>query len=589
MVERMITAKDLKLMLQKPLHFLLKIEVLKDDGKTILDTLKGVVIGGTASIDSASSIRRTFSASLIPTLHDNNNTKITEEGLVWLNKELRIYVGVMDIRTGTYTYYPLGHYVYTSSSGSYDAATNQLTITCSDYMSKLDGTKNGQIGAFTTRIPAYEENAQTGEIIKHNIIREAVISVLKQSGGIDRYMVDDMGEYKALPQNNEDWKNYRAQNPLWNAIPYDLEFSSGCTVLSILETLRDLYPHYEMFFDKYNVFTCRMIPSCYKDDIIFSNEFLQRIYISENTSIDMTAVRNICEVWGKVIEADFYTEQCSYQSNTYHCSIDGYDEAYYNGDTVAVKIPSVNAANPKLDINHLGAIPILDENTESPVARLALEKDAVFVFKIKSKRTEGQTTYNAYLLGHWQAHGMNVLTDGTVGSDYTFQDGTICPRYSKKYFQKKYNCESVELEIIPNSPFTVQKLGEIPDIKTGGDYDRITSDSLALSRAKWENWKNSRLTDKITLTTNLIPFYDVNMKVLYQTSCSSAPKQYIIQSVSHDFGTWTSTLSLMKFYPLYDDIIREMGTHRALSNYKHGTLSQYTHHKLTELIGGDPY
>lgn len=137
-------------MLQKPLHFLLKIEVLKDDGKTILDTLKGVVIGGTASIDSASSIRRTFSASLIPTLHDNNNTKITEEGLVWLNKELRIYVGVMDIRTGTYTYYPLGHYVYTSSSGSYDAATNQLTITCSDYMSKLDGTKNGQIGAFSS-------------------------------------------------------------------------------------------------------------------------------------------------------------------------------------------------------------------------------------------------------------------------------------------------------------------------------------------------------------------------------------------------------------------------------------------------------
>ena len=147
----------------------------------------------------------------------------------------------------------------------------------------------------------------------------------------------------------------------------------------------------------------------------------------------------------------------------------------------------------------------------------------------------------------------------------------------------------MELEIIPNSPFTVQKLGEIPDIKTGGDYDHITSDSLALSRAKWENWKNSRLTDSITLTTNLVPFYDVNMKVLYQTSCSSAPKQYIIKSVSHDFSSGTSTLSLMKFYPLYDDIIREMGTHRALSNYKHGTLSQYTHHKLTELIGGDPY
>lgn len=95
----MITAKDLKLILQKPQHFLIKIEILKDDGKTILDTLKGIIAGGTASIDSSSSVRRTFSISLIPTLYDRNDTKITEDGLVWLNKELKLYVGVMDIRT----------------------------------------------------------------------------------------------------------------------------------------------------------------------------------------------------------------------------------------------------------------------------------------------------------------------------------------------------------------------------------------------------------------------------------------------------------------------------------------------------------
>lgn len=549
----MITAKDLKLILQKPLHFLLKIEVLKDDGKTILDTLKGTIVGGTASIDSASSIRRTFSISLIPTLYDRNDAKITEEGLIWLNKEIRVYIGIMDIRTKDYTYYQQGYYVYTNTSGTYDAATNQLTITCSDYMSKLDGTKNGQIGALTTKIPAYEENEETGEVIRYNIIREAVIAILTQLGGIKNYMVDDMGEYKALPQNNSDWKNYRIQNPLWNTIPYDLEFSSGCTVLSILEKLRDLYPNYEMFFDEYNVFICRMIPSCYEDDIIFSNEFIQRIYISENTSIDMAAVRNICEVWGKVIEADFYTEECTYNNNVYYCPIDGYDEKYYNGDSVAVKISSPNQNNPKLNINNLGEIDILDENTDLPIMSNALEKDVVFVFKIKSKRIDGQTIFNAYLLGHWQAHGMNVLTDGTIGNDYTFNDGTVCKKYSKKYFQTKYNCESVEFEIIPTSPFTVQKLGEILDVKTGGEYDNITSDSLALSRAKWENWKNSRLTDSITLTTNLVPFYDVNIKVLYQNSQSDVAEQYIIKSVSHDFNSGTSTLSLMKFYPLYNE------------------------------------
>lgn len=137
----MITARDLKLMLQKPQHFLLKMEVLKDDGKTVLDTLKGTLVGGTASIDSSSSVRRTFSASLIPTLYDRNDAKIDEDGLVWLNKEIRLYIGIMDIRTKEYVYYPLGHYIYTNTSGSYDAATNQLSITCSDYMSKLTEQK----------------------------------------------------------------------------------------------------------------------------------------------------------------------------------------------------------------------------------------------------------------------------------------------------------------------------------------------------------------------------------------------------------------------------------------------------------------
>lgn len=79
----MITAKDLKLILQKPQHFLLKIEVLKDDGKTILDTLKGTVVGGTSSIDSSSSVRRTFSASVIPTLYDRNDARIAEAWISW--------------------------------------------------------------------------------------------------------------------------------------------------------------------------------------------------------------------------------------------------------------------------------------------------------------------------------------------------------------------------------------------------------------------------------------------------------------------------------------------------------------------------
>lgn len=584
----MITKYDLDLMTQLSIHYNIKIEILKENG-TILDVLQGTIVGGSASIDSTSSVRRTFSVTLIPTLFDRNDTKISEEGIVWINKELRLYLGVLDLRKQEYIYYSMGHYVYTNTSGNYDATTNQLVINCNDYISKLDGTKNGQLGALTTRIPAYEENPNTGAVIKYNVIREAMVTVLTQLGYIRNYVVDDIGEYKAMPQNNDKWQDYRKENTLWNAIPYDLEFSSGISVLTILEKLRDLYPNYEMFFDTQNTFICQMIPSCYRDNIVFSNEFLKSIYVSENTSTELNKVRNICEVWGKVIDADFYTENCTYANNLYTCTINGYDEKYYNGDIVAIKIPSANSADAKININGLGAISIMDENTDTAIKSNALEKGVVFVFKIKSKRINNTTVFYAYLLGHWQAHGLNVLTDGTIGDNYKFSDGTTLKKYSKEYFQKKYNCESIEFQTIQNSPFTVQKIGEILDVKTGGEYENITSDSLALSRAEWENWKNARLTDSITLTTNLVPFYDVNIKVSYQTSDSDRAEQYIIKSVSHDFSSWTSTITMYKFYPLYDDIVKEMGTHKALSEYKHGVLSKYTHKELEQLIGGENY
>lgn len=587
MVEFMITQYDLQLMMY-PAQFELKIEVLKENG-TILDTLQGIVIGGTFSIDSTSSVRRTLSVTITPTLFDRNDTKIIEEGLVWLNKEVRVYIGVMDWRKKETVYYLLGYFVYTGTTSVYDASTNHLTISCSDFMTKIDGTKNGQLGSLTTKIPAYEENPDTGEVIKYNIIREAMITVLKQLGNVNKYVIDDIGEFKAMPQNNENWKQYRKEHPLWNTIPYDLEFSAGCSVLSILEKLRDLYPNYEMFFDENNIFTCRMIPSCSKDSVIIPNSFLQSVFISENVNIELNKVRNICEVWGKVIDADFYTEQCSYSGSVYTCTVGGYDNKYYNGDLVAVKIPAANGNQPKININNLGNISIMDENTDLPIVNNILEKDVVFVFKIKSKRVNNENIFYAYLLGHWQAHGMNILTDGSTGEDYRFPDGVKLKKYSKEYFRKKYNCESIELEIIQNSPFTVQKLGEILDVKTGGEYDNITSDSLALSRAKWENWKNTRLTDNITLVTKLIPFYDVNIKVSYQTTDSDAANPYIIKSVSHDFSSWTSTLTMYRFYPLYEDIIKEMGTHKALSNYKHGVLGKYTHEQISKLIGGNSY
>ena len=367
-----------------------------------------------------------------------------------------------------------------------------------------------------------------------------------------------------MPQYNEDYEEYREQSRVavkdgtleytWNALPYDQEFSVGTSVWSVLTTFRDLYPNYEMYFDEHGVFICHMIPSRYSDDTVLTNNFFRDVIISENTSVDLSTVRNICEVFGESIEADFYSETTSLSGATYSATVEEYDE-YYNGDIVALEIYTTNPSNSSLQINSLSALPIYDEYTEARLEANVLTPNTIYTFKIKSKLIDGvNSEFRAYLLGHYLPHGIDVLTDGSVSEEtWTDQEGVVHQIYSKDYFQAKYNCECVNLTVIPDSPFTVQKLGEILDVKTGGEYENITSDALAVHRAIWENWKNCRLTDSITISTKITPFADVNVKVDYRPSAEETDHQYIVKSVSHDWSGGTTSWTLMRFYPLYDD------------------------------------
>ena len=562
MVEQMIqlNTHDLKLITQNIIDIRVKIDVYDERNNIHLDTLECGIINGTSSINAESDVRRTFSLTAIPL--KNKHLTVNKDGLIWINRIIKIQIGIYDRIYSQWHWYKQGSYVFSNTSATYDSSTNQIVIECYDLMSKLDGTKNGQLGALSIQYPAYEADQETGEIIKINYIRDAFITTLTQLGKISEYEVDEIGELKGFPEYNSNYLKYREESKIqvkdgsfmetWNAIPYDQEFSIGTNVLSILTAFRDLYPNYEMYFDEEGVFICKLIPSCYEDDIIFDNSFFQKIIISEDTSINLTEVRNICEVWGQILSADYHTENCSYINNCYLCNVETYS-CYKNGDLIAVKIPSENYAGSKLNINELGEIQIIDENTENSISQNLFSANQTYVSKIKNKRINNNTITYAYFMGQWQAHGINVLTDGTIkDEDYTTQDGDTVKFFSKEYFQSKYNCNSVELKIIPDSPFTVQELGEILDIKHSGDYDNITSDSLALARAEYENWKNCRITDSISITTKLCPFADVNIKVSYRRSDTNQTYQYIVKSVSHNLNSATTTWQLMRFYPLYN-------------------------------------
>lgn len=581
-----ITHEDLLIVLQHSSdpRLRLNIEVL-DSSQRIIDTLNCGLAGGSMSINGESDVRRTANFTIQPTLKEK--IKLTEKSLLWLNKDIRISVGLYNPRTRQYKYYPLGYYVYTDTSGTYDAANDTLNINCADFMKKLDGTKNGQSGALTISYPGYKEDPETGEVLEYYIVRDIVIEILENLAQITNHRIDDIGEHNGLPEYNDEWKSYREENIIWNTNPFDQEFSAGCSILSMLTTFRDIYPNYEMFFDmETNTFICQLKPMCYEDDLSLDNSFLQRVLISENSSVDMTTVRNICEVWGKVIDVDFYSEECTYKNNIYASTIAGYEDGYRNGDIIGLKIPAANQSDAKININEFGNIGIYSEATEEPVKADALVPNSIYVFKIKKQRVDSADVIKAYLLGQWQVHAINVLTSGKKSGKFvTDSDGGEYELYSKEYFQKFYNCDRVDFTIIANSPFTVEKLGEIPDIKVGGEFENITSNDLAADRARWENWKNSRLTDSITITTALLPFLDVNRKVSYKRSDSDQIHQYIISSISHDFAGYTSTITMYRFYPLYETLLKDTGTHKVLSEYSHGALSKYTHGELTTIIG----
>lgn len=560
-----IQGSDLLLVLQRIIQISIKLEIYKNN--TYVNEIVGGLISGNSSIDANSDIRRTVSLTFLP--NEKSRLVIEEEGFFWIDKNVKISLGITNVRTGEIVWYKQGTYVFTNASFTYDAVTNQLELSCSDYVSLLDGTKNGQLGQQTILIPAYKEDETTGEVIHYYTIRESLIYTVAQLGRIKDTKIDDIGEYLGMPQYNDNYQQYRDESrvpvkggdlePIWNTVPYDLEFSSGTNVLAIIKELVNLYPNYEFYMDIDNNFCCNMIPSADEDDAVLDETFMNKILISESTTVDLTQVKNVTEIWGQTIDTDYSNLQSvSFSGNTYSASISGYTDKYYNGDKIALRVPRTNPADAKININGFGAIDIYDENTDNPLAANILEANEIYVFKVKSKylSAERKSVMRAYFLGRYQVHALAALVDkesGELDDMYTTTSGTTVPRYSKEFFQDVYACEYVTLDVIPDSPFTCQKLGTILDVKSGEQFDNIESSSLALANARYELWKSARLTDSISLTTKLCPFMDVNQKIEYTPKeyDKKEKHQYIVKSLSHDWTAGTTTWELMRFYPLY--------------------------------------
>lgn len=532
-VKYTITQYDKDLLLQNNMQYKYRLLVI-DNNKTVIDELSVLQMVGSYSINSESDIRRTTSFSMcLDSLYEDYfvEKKLYE----WIGYSFELQIGIYSIRDDDYIWYNCGYYLITEGNTLYNSTENSITTALSDWYSRLNGTRTGQIGgAPTISIP--NEDSEGNPIT----IKQTVEGILKGITSIADYIVDDIGQFYGMPQNNVDYKQYREDNPLWNQLPYDLEYEAGSTVGDILSEINGLYPNCQMYFDIYGNFCFNMIPSCEYDAVALDDSYIQEILLSDNTesvAYDIESIKNVTEVFGCNYDIDRYSESCTSSNNTYTISINDYT-SYRSGDIIAFIPDTDNAQNMLIKINSLDSLPLYYEYTTDYVDAKLLESGKTYVFQIKKINSK----YVAYYFGQYQPHALCVLTNNENDNKYT-----------KAYFAQKYNCDehNIVFRVENESPFTVQKLGEILDVKSGDEFENILSDSAAMEHAVYYNKKASSVHDTVTITTKMVPFLDVNVKVEYKKQQEEKSNYYIIKSIVNDTESLTSHITMYRFYPLY--------------------------------------
>lgn len=245
----------------------IKIELLNFDFLTV-DELSGNCIGGNINIDANADIRRTCYVELVVT---DSSFNVESGSKIWLDKYIRIYVGIDNIMTGDITWFNQGIYLIDAPSYDYDSATHTLHFSGLDLMSKMTGQRNGYLEGIPTVIP------------QGSNVREAIIQTITQLGGFVNYVVDEC----------------RLRDGTIQDVPNDIVIDGGSTVYDVLVALRDIMPYYQMYFDVDGTFIYNQIPTGEYEIIVADDDLFKDTIISESINTDFASVKNEILVYGR--------------------------------------------------------------------------------------------------------------------------------------------------------------------------------------------------------------------------------------------------------------------------------------------------
>lgn len=298
----------------------IKIEILDYDLK-VVDSIEGQAIGGSLTADANNDIRRSgnieiaipLNANATALLNQLNGYTIESGGKIWLDKYVKIYVGIDNVfsPTNETIWYNMGVYLINSPTRTISATNFTLSFECTDLMAKLTGSRQGQLTGLGVTIEQghYDDNKE----YQKTTTREALISVITELGCISKYTIYPIPETKAY-------------------LPFDIKVGTGSTVYDILKKFLDILSTWQMYFDKDGVFVVEPIPDG-ENAIIYDLEEQQ--YLSDSMNCDFENVKNQVVVYGRLNTLTYYTENTDDEPNN----------VQYSGNSLILTYSSLQTEN----------------------------------------------------------------------------------------------------------------------------------------------------------------------------------------------------------------------------------------------------
>lgn len=574
-----ITAAQVNTVKQTMRNITVRIDVLNYD-YSIGGSLSGNVIDGNVSINSNSDIRRTLSITAVVT----DQVNIDVNSTAWFDKYIQVYVGIDEQATGKTAWTNMGIYIINQPTYNYDAETFTLSFEAVDLMGLLTGLRKGNL---------LEEYF----IPQGSNVKEVMTAVMVENG-FTKYVISECANVDGSVQE----------------VPYDMSFDLGSTWYNILDTLRQILPQYQIYFDADGVFHYELLPLTNEEPVRVDDTLWRENVLNESVNIDFQSVKNKIKVYGATHDASFYPAETTVAENVITFDVaELTDDTLYDYAMIGFVLESAVVTNTGIQIKLKDGTARSLENYAGGWTR-QLQVDTYYTIMYVEADNVWKLLGHYQAVGEWQddnpdspfyvgntdmtywAKNIQMIVEGVYVTPYIWVEGlpedlsantkigfkilgsqkNIFANLTGFYLngvQKEIGVSGTSqtsiiynesgtyyIELYPNGNWywmgetnPQSTFGIVPLVLYGGDYDNIMSDELAVQRAKWEIYQRCRLNDAITIESVPIYWLDVGWKVAYTPLGGTVTSQYMVDSVHVNLShNGTQSISLSRFFPYYE-------------------------------------